>query len=602
MCKKQPLKQPVISKKEVDGEVNALFSALCSDLGQPFEAGSRNVRSIVRSWCPLKYDFSFVEPRDFACSYIPAHFYDRYFFAAELDSNKTLEADAWMKFQDNVLRGALFNVELSNTQDQWLLSVLGEAALLCQRILGELSVEEVFGECGHGPNATSTVKKDMSYLDIKSLDFGGTDAAIETFFEHYLVWNSSLRDELAKFLPLPETGNGVTVVRGDKLSFVPKKFDSLRSMSVQPTLNLFFQLGTGRVIQDRLKRFANIDIESQTDCHMKMAQLASLYPEIGDATLDWRQASDRIWVTICEKIMPKDWFEWCCLIRTDSTEYNTGDLSHTVPLPMIGTMGNGFTFPLQTLVFYCLLRGLARVCRTREIGISVYGDDCIVPVELVPHVSALAEKLGWNINEDKSFSIGGFRESCGMDSYRGMPVRPFRIERPADTKNKNSLKAWAYVCYNGIQEAIAPLQLSGRSVYAWLVKFHEKWDLGAILVVPPRYSDGSGVRLADPNDVPCEALPVVIDKHGGCNFRFLRNEPGDRDVRLEFPFYLLRLAGHSLPLDFKSVLDEGSSPMLSARFDKAGEFVTARCALKRTRYQSVKGYVHTWAYSDDLRY
>lgn len=609
MSKQQPLKLPVISKKEIDGEVNALFSAFSSDLGQPFQAGSRNVRAIVRDWCPLKYDFSFVDAHDFARSYIPAHFFDRYFYAAELGITKTLEDEAWRKFQDNILRGWIYNKEIRETKDEWLLSVLGEAALICQRVLGELDYSQVFAECGHGPNATTTVKKEVSYLDIKSLDFVGTDAAVETYFEHYLPWNSSLKAELSRYLPSTDPcAGGVQTVGGDKLSFVPKKFDSLRTMSVQPTLNMFFQLGTGRVIQDCLKRYANIDIESQPDCHRRLAKLASLFPEIGDATIDWRQASDRIWLAICERIMPADWFGWCSLIRTEVSFYEKDGIQYPSALPMIGTMGNGFTFPLQTLVFYCLLRGLARVTGIREIGISTFGDDCIVPSELYPHALVLAEKLGWAVNEEKSFANGGFRESCGMDAYRGLPVRPFMVERPSDIKHKNSLKAWVYVCYNGIQRACEGLNIPLPAVYSWVIEFHKKWNLGTVLLVPPRFSDGSGIRWANPSEPPSEAHVPVRDIHGGCSFRFLQNDPGRREVRLEFPYYLLRLAGRSLPEDFKtSVLAyEETSPMLTLIKDvltpeeELGQPKVAACSLKRTLYRSVKGYVHTWAYADDL--
>jgi hypothetical protein len=598
-------RKPLIEPRAVDGVVNALFSAYTRDLGRPFVAGSRNVREIVQSWCPLKSMDTVcrVDPLDFASSYLPAHFFDRYMYVDELDTSHLLE-DSLEKFRDNILRGWLFNNELRAVTDPWLNSVLEEARLICQRVLGELDYTKVFERCGHGPNATTSIKRNESYLDSKMLDFVGTADVMDTFFEHYLEWDSTLARELVRtialYYPLPSKGSDCvellqdlikgsaeSVARGDRLSFVPKKHNKLRTISVQPGLNVWFQLGTGRLIADLLKEFANIDIESQDVCHKHLARLASLHPEIGDATLDWSEASDRIWLTLVERLVPPDWYEWLSLIRCEYSIYEEEEF----PLPMIGTMGNGFTFPLQTLVFYALLRGVARTEGVREIGITVFGDDCIIPAELELSIKArLAPGLGWSVNKSKSFFSGGFRESCGMDAYRGVDCRPFQVQRPEDLFSKNALKSWSYICYNLVADRLRKAGRTPDEVWRWLVDLHSNLEFGAVLAVPMHFSEGSGVQTPDPKDLPPECLPIVTDKHGGGVFRSLQNAPGTRDA---WPnaWYHHALASRPLPTPFRK---EAWAQDVSSALSWSRERQREQCSLKEVALKSRETRVLSW--------
>jgi hypothetical protein len=55
----------------------------------------------------------------------------------------------------------------------------------------------------------------------------------------------------------------VDIVEGNRLDFVPKNDDISRSICVEPTLNMFFQLGFADILNSRLKEFAGIDLENQ---------------------------------------------------------------------------------------------------------------------------------------------------------------------------------------------------------------------------------------------------------------------------------------------------------------------------------------------------
>ena len=643
--KKSP---PLITRLGVDEEVNAVFTALSHTVGvsplytaaaRPFKAGgSRNVRSIVQSWSPQLYDFSPLDADDFYKPYSLSHFFDRYFYADEVDNSKNLKAEAKEKFLGDVERGWLYNAVIPLFDKPWFTSVMEEAGLIMQAVLGEFVESEVFERCGHGPNSTVTLQLKDAFLDRKVLDLSGTRGACEAF-GRYLRWDSSLSDELARLNQIP---NGVgllppRVVYGNALSFVPKKWNKLRTMSKEGTLNVFLHLGTGRLMSDRLKRFANIDISTQPDCHRRLVRVMSLFPECGDATLDWSSASDRLWIALYERWLPPEWFNWLMQIRSPCTVLENGQI---VDLPMIGTMGNGFTFPLQTLTFYAIMRAVARVEGVREIGISAFGDDCICPVELVDGIRRFADLVGWELNTEKSFWDGGFRESCGLDAYRGEDVRPFMIERPDDTRSKNALKAWSYVVYNGIQRSLRG-RFTGQGfdptpvdhdpawtplVWDWLVGFHKTYELGKVLLVPPRFSDASGVRVGmqvllrlgyvTKHHIPGPMYEedVIIpsqDSDGLWHFRFLRNSPSKRKVPWQWPWFHVWMSGNPLPVEWKQVVldsaecaDGSANGIDESRLGKDGKITPAKypfefVSRKETNYVSTKGHVLTWRYWDE---
>lgn len=70
-------RQALVTPQGVDRLANAVFTALTTDLGRPFMAGSRNVRSLIREWCPLLQQASDMDVDTFHGCYISAHFFDR---------------------------------------------------------------------------------------------------------------------------------------------------------------------------------------------------------------------------------------------------------------------------------------------------------------------------------------------------------------------------------------------------------------------------------------------------------------------------------------------------------------------------------------------
>lgn len=198
-----------------------------------------------------------------------------------------------------------------------------------------------------------------------------------------------------------------------KLEFVPKNVKTYRSVIVEPVLNGLYQLALGDHLTRRLATFG-VDLRDQTR-NQTLALEGSLTGAL--ATLDLSAASDSISLELIFSLLPLDWAIALARGRTGHVLYR----GRRIALEKFSSMGNGFTFPLQSLVFWALARA---ICDKNDV-VSVYGDDIILPSAKAVELTTLLRCLGFAVNEEKSYHTGPFRESCGRDFYRGIDVRPF---------------------------------------------------------------------------------------------------------------------------------------------------------------------------------
>jgi len=96
---------------------------------------------------------------------------------------------------------------------------------------------------------------------------------------------------------------------------------------------------------------------------------------------------------------------------------------------MFSSMGNGFTFELESLLFYAISKATAFCTGVRGV-ISVYGDDIIVPTALYDDLVWTLGWCGFSVNPEKSFSSGPFRESCGGHYFNGRDITPIYLREP----------------------------------------------------------------------------------------------------------------------------------------------------------------------------
>jgi hypothetical protein len=219
-------------------------------------------------------------------------------------------------------------------------------------------------------------------------------------------------------------------VKGSKLSFVPKNDKISRCICTEPTLNTFFQLGLGEILEHRLKSRFNIDLSSQQFKNRDLARLGSITD--GLSTIDLSSASDSISLKMLEWALPPDMLRLLLKLRTPCTEVEG---LGTVELHMVSTMGNGYTFPLQTMLFACAVvacmhfRGIPERRNRSDSLWGVYGDDIICPREITEDVIHLLALLGFRVNDDKTFVQGPFRESCGSDFFLGTDIRGVYVKK-----------------------------------------------------------------------------------------------------------------------------------------------------------------------------
>jgi len=218
----------------------------------------------------------------------------------------------------------------------------------------------------------------------------------------------------------------IEYVNYNNVSFVPKTAKTHRSIAVEPLLNGFIQKGIDEVLRAHLRR-GGFDLSDQSR-NQALAREGSLGGFNPFVTIDLSSASDSISTELVRDLLPPDWFELLSCTRVP--QYMVPGTSNTVKYEKFCSMGNGFCFPLQTLIFASVCDAAYRLCGANRGEISVYGDDIIVRQSEALLVIELLKELGFVTNRDKTFVTGPFRESCGADWFGGQDVRPVHFDKP----------------------------------------------------------------------------------------------------------------------------------------------------------------------------
>jgi hypothetical protein len=309
----------------------------------------------------------------------------------------------------------------------------------------------------------------------------------------------------------------VKVVDSSRVSFAPKNADVARLICTEPSVNMFAQLGLKTILDGRLQNHWHVNMEDQPEINRFLARVGSLSE--GFATLDLSSASDSVSVALCREILPSWFFELLMDLRSPRCEVRSHGLS--VDLGMISTMGNGFTFPVMTIILSSVVRAVyhhldipIRDNRRHEVdgklltdpaNWAVFGDDIIVRREAYETVVHVLQLLGFSVNSSKSFNTGRFRESCGHDYFNGLNVRGVYL------KKMTSLQDLA-VAVNLLVNWTAQTGISLRRGCRYLMSFfRSNW----VPYVPYASPLDSGIR------VPRELVPSEIRRpRKGANWRF----------------------------------------------------------------------------------
>lgn len=321
--------------------------------------------------------------------------------------------------------------------------ILLRATRKIDMILGTFKIEEMLDLGRFGPGSTFACRgTDVS----RARKFSLTDVSPEFnklargLLAEYPLWAASLvgTDAFARVCPMLE------VVPGGRYSTVPKDNSTDRSIIVEPTINSWFQQGIGRMIRRRLKRVAGVDLDDQS-VNRRLAKLGSLSQDL--ATVDLSNASDLISKELVKDLLPQDWYFWLNATRSHRVLID----GNWLELEKFSSMGNGFTFDLESLIFYALASAIAETEGFNTFWVNVFGDDIVVPSGCESLLKAVFTDVGFSINEGKSYFTGDFRESCGEDYKAGVNVRGVYIKRLFTDidlmRLHNRMYEWAVRCH-----------------------------------------------------------------------------------------------------------------------------------------------------------
>ena len=282
-------------------------------------------------------------------------------------------------------------------------------------ILGEFVLQEVCDLANWGPGASTLIKRRHASAPAKfQYETGITRDLFHFVNQPMPLWYPGWVKELAI------RGKSVSFEVGNKVVTVPKNAKTNRVIAIEPGFNLWFQLGVGNVIGKRLRK-CGIDLRYQAR-NQRLARKASLDGE--HATVDMSSASDSIASAVVEDLLPPQWYWFLDLCRSHYGKYD----NQVVKWEKFSSMGNGFTFQLESLIFYAISFCCAKYSGCDTSGVSVYGDDIIIPVGARTSFVEMMQFFGFRINPEKSFFTTPFRESCGTHYLNGMDCKPVYLK------------------------------------------------------------------------------------------------------------------------------------------------------------------------------
>lgn len=496
--------------------IGEVFFALCKGLDTP--------RSLS---CWLRYRYGEhrqlaemkVSPSDytsadsFACDYMAVSFLSKYKgLATGIDTQKA----ALDSFRESEERCKVTNERYRRNarggQDPQLAGIFHAAQRKIARVLGPFSILCFAGDERWGPHAALDVSRREAAVDTKMtrLPITVTRSALshlKNAIETDLHWSACLLGVMpdGPYSLLPSC---FKIVKGGRLETVPKSAKTDRVIVVEPRGNGFLQKAVGAYIRKQLRR-VGINLNDQGPNQ----RAARRGVACGDATLDLRGASD----TICREgvfsLLPLDWALYMDEIRSPYVD----GLIPELKLEKFSSMGNGFTFELESLIFWALCSAAVDVsCPGGKV--LVYGDDIVVPVNTVSLVKRVLDEAGFELNDSKSFGDEScFRESCGKHYFGGTDVTPVYQKEVVSSEGWEALRMGNRIIRAALRFGEGKT-LDPRFEPAWRASRRLAPSLHCYSIpLGTEGDDGWAVTRSD-------FVPVRFDPNRGYRVRVLRNE------------------------------------------------------------------------------
>jgi hypothetical protein len=222
-----------------------------------------------------------------------------------------------------------------------------------------------------------------------------------------------------------------------RLIAVPKTQKGPRLIAAEPICHQWVQQLIRNQLEGRIQRTPlrnSVSFRDQT-----LSGVAALRGSVDGslATIDLSSASDRLSCWLVERVMRVNppLLRRLHASRTRWLTYkNDRGQSEYIRLNKFAPMGSAVTFPVQSIIYAIIaigslliqdeLKPTKRNIDEASRQVRVFGDDIIVPRRAYKYVTRYIEALGLRVNVDKTFGNGNFRESCGVDAWKGDDVTP----------------------------------------------------------------------------------------------------------------------------------------------------------------------------------
>lgn len=491
----------------------------------------------IRSNSPAPNEGSSVP--DYKARYQLQSIFKRYRFCKDLYSDDELTAKAIAGFNETQTRIRAVNLD---TVDSLTTKVLDTARIYIAKTLGMYDDEKCRSLCRFGSKASVGIPaRSASEAARWELPISGSREQI-SWFDSEMSQIACVQEYWASQRADDPNRSTYQETSSLALTLVPKTFKAFRAIMPNTTIGSYMSFGIGELMRKALKR-KGYDVRRLQMRHRVLAREASVHNMY--VTADLSSASDSISVALVERLFPADWVEILNRSRIGTVVLPDGSV---VQSETFCTMGIGYTFCLQTLVFLALLKAIEATLfnRWNRRTISVYGDDMIYVTPMHRTVVHVFEQLGFVINLDKTFHEGQFRESCGGDYYRGVDVRPFQPRNGSAMVGSKTYEAMLYKYVNGLLARWSEHEITRTLRYLCT---ELELITGKVKIVPGDFPDDSGVKcptLRHWSFLQC--VQVASPKHLGSGvyrFSYLRLVPDERKEVRHVPYLWARLRGHS---------------------------------------------------------
>jgi hypothetical protein len=348
----------------------------------------------------------------------------------------------------------------------------------------------------HGPGAVATGEQNHEKHCFKRI-YSDIDG-LYSFTEYFLSGANHMVDYwtgMQSALTVKKHGTA-------KVVLVPKDSRGPRLISCEPLEYQWVQQGLGNGIRAHLEKKSSLAYRQINFADQSVNRNLALLGSMGRGwvTLDMKEASDRVSLALVRRLWRDNPVLLSCLeaTRTPETRLPNGDV---MPMKKFAPMGSNLCFPVESVVFWALAvativnkiprfwdrckSALSPILYWKAIkraskDVYVYGDDIICKSEDYRDLLDMLPNFGLLFNSDKCCTGGSFRESCGMDAFKGHPVQPLRLKRLWSVSRKqDALTIASYVAFRNaayvhglhrVAEFITPLieaEVGTLPVMAW---------------------------------------------------------------------------------------------------------------------------------------